>query len=402
MKNDAPSFNIFEWPAPALTLEEFLREIKKSKICGKKIKNLRIIGAFGGVSRWTVKSYIAEKLKKAGVPPDHELIKKQAFDAFFVEPSFTACEPLVMEFDDGSTFEFLPLRDQRVRLGKNFIPSGVKDGMDHNMESVGQRFGISFSDFYLKDIEIKNEDKQEYLHILTKDNKYEVLENYLHNPTVVTYRFTLENSSNRTQFIIKTNPFNSFYNVSLVHYDIYMRTCSELMNILPRKFSISLHYDDSDSFFISPAEQNVQPEEFYMRPDLGHSISIEENLFEMLLYDAFKEHFLFSEQNEIWYDEDGFDWYGCNIYSFSSMKLIVSDIKKKIRDIQEHSSKLDFDELRNSCELYEFFLSENPDAAKDMDIDYEEVVIDFYTRFCRYCEAAMRVPNFAKFYVIGP
>lgn len=407
MKTNAPHFNIFTWPAPILSIEEFLKEIQKQQLCGKKIKNLRVLGAYGGINRWNAKDIIARKLFKAGVPYDHEILSNKHFDNFLVEPFFSANEPLVIDFEDGSSFEFLPLRNQRVRMGRNFIAPNIKDGVDPNRESPSQRLDIPFSDFRLKKIEIMTKDKQENYHRLNDKNKYFLSKNYLaSDTTIVTYEFILYKSSQELIFVIEKDPFYKWYNISLDSYFLHEPfecTYSELMKRLPQQFDISLFSGADGSFEICPIKQANQQDEITDNFSYECQIDIEEDLFGLLLYDSFKKHFQLSEQDdEEERYEDSFDWYGSNCYSISSMKLVLSDIKQKIKNIQEHSSKLDFDRIRNYFESYEFYLKENPDVNKDIDIDYEELLIDFYTRFCRYCEEAMNTPGFDKFYVKGP
>ena len=402
--NKTPYFNIFEWKAPVFTIEEILREIKRQNILGKEIKNIRIIGYYSRNNKWEVKNDLIYNLFKAGTPRKC-ILRKKNYDDFTVDISFSASEPIIIEFTDNSTFEFLPLNGQKARIGYNSISTDIQDGTNHNFESLEQRLDINFNGTKLQDIEIKTESINRISHKINNKNKYIKIKEHF-DRTSISYIFILsnKNSIHSIDLMINMKPFCNSFNVSFRQYSLYpSNTCtlSELLKRLSNKITIPLIDGTGAGFRISAIADDSSPEKENNILNEEYGIFIDEDLYQLLLADIFSKHFILSDQDDDFYYEK-FDWYGDNCYTFTSMKSVIHDIKEEIVNIYNHKSKLNFKEIENYFKNYELNIYGIKDENYTININCEDIIIDFYERFCRYYENFMNAAKSGKIYVSGP
>lgn len=103
-------FSWYRWSAPIYeNSEEVLEAIKKSAVIGKRLKSVRIIGE-------ATPSFFIEKSQQ--VPGEGMKVN-----------SFVAQEPFILEFEDGTSLEFLPHLEKYARLACSTIPDDIKDGL---------------------------------------------------------------------------------------------------------------------------------------------------------------------------------------------------------------------------------------------------------------------------------
>ncbi len=125
-------FTPFAWSAPVCeTPDEMVAQFKSLNVCNKPIKAIRIIGAAFGTGPAASKKRLIDKMKNETVSAGSKILKNgNALDMLLVDNKVSLCDPLVIEFTDGSSFVFMPVGKKYVRMSVDAFPSTLENGLN--------------------------------------------------------------------------------------------------------------------------------------------------------------------------------------------------------------------------------------------------------------------------------
>ena len=411
-KNDFKGFfDFFEWSAPVYEgAQEILESFFDMRIIGKKIKDIRVIGAANRLSEEALKLNIFYELSKHGVPRENPIFKQDNYDDFQIKNQVSVNEPMVIEFINGSTFEFLPLPFERVRQSIGTVPDNIQDGMNWSNFIFADAMGLSFLDSEIIDFKIyENVESQNYNEISSYDKKYRKHKNYKQIDNI--YSFEFRNKKSESNFCLNLTSYRrrkwytigvhgrSWYQPNRISLSDKLKGRKELSQMLlctgniGACFTFNLSHDEKQEGFIR------------LLSEKGLVISVYEEEFATFLVDFFVKHYNPTYQHESECGSgDKFEYYGENLYSFKDMRLIISDIRNTSTNIRNGSSSVIEEEYKKYLKYYkndiDFY-----ESLSDMNRMYEEflpIVSDYYERFCRRMESFMEKAGSGMIEVVGP
>lgn len=363
-------FDFFEWSAPYyLTPEEVVEALDSLELTGKKIAGVHVIGfvrEVGGIQSGAV----YWKIREAGIDPGEKWWETYPhLDDVMVPWKVEACEPVQFVFDDGTTLEILPIGGGGARIGVNTVPAGLTEGLNHPnfdancffAEAIGKEF---------RSIEMKVEKKtKRYI------NSYSLENGCCSEECRSKYRivFDLE----YPYHIELVRKWESYYAIEMYGYgwknDLvpYARVKASQKKV--EQIFIANGMGGGGTFWINPicGDPDEDKKQFSI---VSYGMSVDESYVAEYLSEFLFRHFDPSIQDDEWdasvNGQRVFDWYGGNLYSFDSMRLILKEIAEAVSRLENE--------------------------------DGDTVAVDFYKRFSKRMEAMMRLPGRDTVSFAGP
>ena len=424
MKNDGCNsfknsiFDKHEWTAGVYdTPERIIEAFNSLKVCGKRIVGINAIGV-SSFSEGAISSVVWRVQYEAGVPYEIAINDKYEYrDKVLIPCEASICEPVILAFDDGSTFELQPGKNLSLKMSTNQISKKITDGINHsNFESnvvFRELLGSS-----LKQLTVLTFHKE------SVDNN----STYKEEDHFRRYIFWTQGEFG---FSI-THRRGGWYQLELrnqKHFthdgiEIIKKPYEEIQKSFKpiRQIVIIEGHDCGACFWIMPVKQLTSRDE----GDDGveefreEEISINEDyVLEFLYYflgKYFDEEFEYigGDRSSRYSDDrkNKFEWYlEHNIYSYSAVRAMIAEIRNVAEMLQRDFDNPALDEVKSRFSTYTFSRDWNICTARDMTSQEKneifrasiDIAIDFYGRFCRRMDSMMKhAPQYDQISFMGP
>ncbi|MBE6582179.1 MAG: hypothetical protein E7648_02815 [Ruminococcaceae bacterium] len=392
-------FDFFEWSAPYYeTPKEVYKALEKTGVIGKKLVAINAIGSCNINSLGEL--YLYDTITAAGVElGDLWWEEYEKLDKVLVPWRFSMCEPIQFVFDDKTTLEIMPTQSGGARIGKNSIPAGLVNGLNHA--------SINATDFFeelickkLKDINIEIKSHQtEYINRYNVDDhkKYKETRKHYSIKFDFDYPFDLD----------ITQAWTGWYGVGArdnysdrIPYERVKRS-----TITHEYVEIVNGRDGGGTFWIVCANTNEKNKARVPSLDC-FGISIYDGDVSQFLSEFLYRYFDPSVQKREEYDEEGFDWFGINLYTFDSIRRMISDIKRVQEMIQYDYDNSALDSIKSHWSVYRYTdKTKNDLTAEEINELRKRVVpvaVDFYERLCKRLEQMLDIPGNNVMSFAGP
>lgn len=383
MKN---RYNPYEWKAEIFkTPQEIYSALDSFDIYGKAINSITVIGLAGTDAENTV----YQNMLNSGIPLSQ---MKNYKDNALVPCSITVSEPVIITFEDNSTFEFQLMYGNQLKMSVNQLSSDIINGVNNSNIDSDRMFaklkGCKIEKLYIRqnitNVYWGNSDSFEY-----DDSDFEFVFRCDDSPAIV----------------LKGSYGDIDYELSLKsHYGQFdeMIAFKEYCDCFADQYNTEIlwGHDTSSYFWIRPVESFKAD---YYNPEVNYAedeISVEEGYVYSFLYYFLNKYYdaalPFHQERE--YGEC-FEWYLTdNFYTYPVLEQMIAEIKEKSRMLAEDYDNPALNEMKkfytifdlgyphksaleNETDEYEIFFT--------VDVDKEQfikenigVAIDFYNRFC--------------------
>ena len=330
------SDKVFDWHdwnyKVVRTPEEVLGVLKSFHIPGKRISAVHAIGITCNTDLWRNVDSI---LESAGIPPDVISNSYPYMDGVLLPVEAELCEPVVIEFEDGTTLELQAHYGKELRVSVNEIGADVRDGTNHSnfyseaLFSGLSGHGIRDVAYYLRRTE----------HSSTRSSGIESRE-------AILWHFALDGDRG---FSIRSDAiYDSWYRFGITDQHQFAEfgyasarcTLREWRNILRpiRQVEIIEGHDSSSYFWIMPVRQAEQSREapWGVIEYRAEEISIEELDVNDYLRDYLEKYFDpdFPYTCRFEDSEPGFEWYlEYNLYTYETMRKMLDEMEKDAEQI---------------------------------------------------------------------
>ena len=322
--NDAfrDRFDWYAWSAPVYEgAEAVLKELAVRKFRNKRLKGVRVVGAARNMTGEELRSY-EEKLRcTAG------LSAPSSADVFFrslrIPHSVTLCEPFILDFDDGTALEYLPGEGLSARIGWNRIPPTCTEGLNRPNFRPERLFTPYLAGQSLQRVLLEEKSS------MTRRYEYSGggLESSLTEGNLVrcVFRFS------RHATLTVTSEGTGWYELALCREN----GADSLPYLRFREASLGVEQplfchggSGEEPCFLVCAEG----------PD-GRSpvpaFSMDEDVLEMYLLPFLERRFESARNAREAWEPKGFDVYGCNDYSTSAVRAMLSDMRVAVFALRE-------------------------------------------------------------------
>ena len=372
-------FNWYRWSAPVYEkTNEAIEAIKTSDFIGKRLRTIRILGS--GMQRFILQT----PLHKSS---EEELI-----------PYLLGNDPLVLEFEDGSTLEFLSQGHNHSRIGFNTIPSSVVDGMERFDPSSYFKFREMFDSIWqsseLVNFEVKTFQTASELGGLSRIDDRTLGD-------VNFYRFAFNNGC--SIYVIPCLHHNGF-ELAFSNSDGSFVDIGAWVNTIKTKKDNSWSPDAfGGSVYIYPSNyKGLDPsgfEEVELPDEVAFicrqaAIAVSEDALPSILPTLWAKYFDASIITD-WHE---YEHYACNNYTREQMKAIIADLRDYIGVLDQNAlPEAENASILSWANCYVWGESEsNLDEAKVL-------LSDFLTQYCDLVEGMMDVsPDMHWVTVMGP
>lgn len=389
-------FDRYKWePKLFETPQEIDSAISTFGIREKKIKEVHVIGAGLNMLEWAYTRDARRLLASVGVPYEQIDSGEYPLDTVLLPYEVMICEPVVILFTDDSTFEVMPNGSNGLFMSVDQISKDTLDGTnDHNFNSV-----TFFECLKGRSIDSVQTIKRK---TISFHGYEEVREN-------ITFQFHLKGKGccdEKEDEKEYEDPNKGFYFRQIAKTSIYMfgvtmqnwfsdlgnRTASVRLSKIKevaynnRQILIYEGGQGGSCHDIQPVKRTKVTKQYWdgFKHHPSEHISIEEEDVYDYLYCFLKKGF--DESNG-----DEFDSYlDENIYTYSSVEEMLSEIEKSIRLLKEDFDNTGLDELKEHFK------------ALKVQVNVDRI-IDFYDRFVWRMRLMMKhAPDYKLILFTGP
>ncbi len=388
MKNRSTKrFDYYAWSAPFFdTPKEVIEYITALKLGEKKISAINTIGY---VSTSVHSGFLYRKITEAGIDLENDWNWVKTYphlDNILIPRSVNLQEPIQFIFDDGTTLEILPTANGGARVGVNSIPTTISDGLNRsNFNS-----NLFFKEAIGKTIE-------SFRICIIEKNETEVSENSLQyeKPFVRTKsEYHFEFCFRFPGKIILTQSWKNSYTVmyEIEQYEEsfvpYKRLADSITDV--EEIVIGRGWRGG-AFWIVPIDLETEKDIWELN---GYGITINEDDVEEFLREFLYRYYDASVQ--IRQDEE-FQWYDKNFFTFDSMKKMIADIRTVICLLQDDYDHPSLQAIKDNYTWYQYT---DKNRAQLTDTKINELrknrvllAVDFYERFCKQIENMMSLSD---------
>ncbi len=404
--NFGKHFDFFEWNAPFYENQaEVYRALEESGIKGKKIAAVNVIGNISTVRI----SDLYNKIREAGIKPAPDWYQSYAnLNKILVPHQISACEPLQLVFDDGTTFEILPTEYGGARVGTNSIPAGLVNGLnDSNFNSkkfYKEFIGKELEGFDLKEIHTETRYINQYTQ--KRDN------GYVESRTKYEIRFEFEHPVE----LRLTQDWKSYYSIDgCREYYIWDKIPYKKVREAQKKVKqvfIANGRDGGGTFWITCFNRNDENCIDRFSCD-SFGISIDDGEVYTYLSEFLEKYYDPNLQERENYGDEGFEWYGNNYFTFDTMRTMISEIRETAKKLRKNFDDPSLDAVKSHFPHWDysdddcFLMDPSPKKLTDAEINeirrkHLPIALDFYERFCTRIEKMMQLPGNDTVSFAGP
>lgn len=385
-------FDFYEWSAPYYEdSKEVYKALKTLEIEGKTLKSINTIGACDCIGKYSLKN-LYDTITDAGVElGDLWWEKYEHINDVLVPWSIGLCEPVQFVFDDNTTVEILPTEKGGARIGVNSIPIGLVDGLNKSDLNSNELFK-EFLGLKLERIELMIKKKETHY---INDYSISVNDPYVERRTMYIIHFSFD----YPYALDLIQSFGSSYAIrgkgDPNHHKInFERFESARMSI--DQAEIESGRGTGGTFWILGISNDK--ENTLKIPDLDcFGMSVDDMYVGEFLSTFLYKYYDPSIQNREEYEDDGFDWYGVNLYTFESIRKMLDDIYKTVDLIKENYDDPALDKIKSKWSFYMYtdkmIKDLTDEEINDIRRNRGSVAIDFYERFCSRMEHMLKIPG---------
>ncbi|MBQ8143261.1 MAG: hypothetical protein IJ042_00525 [Butyricicoccus sp.] len=391
-------FSWYKWSAPFFeTPAEVYRYLATLGLRGKRLREVRVIGSAFHVGD-ADRGILYHRVLQAGIEPDEAFPASYPYlEKILVPQRVHLCEPLQFVFEDETTLEFQPITGG-ARIGVNTIPLTITDGLNH-ADLDARRFfaevcGCELTDFRVREVETTT---RSFWRVdgepSTRDQSAYQIE------------WSFEGSNSLVLFWDWEGWFRAELNR-------YMQTCLvPYVRVTEAKgqneqIAIINGRDSGGVYWIFPISLDDETVEERMPVTSGYGIAIDEGDVREFLSFFLVQWFDPSIQERDEWEENRFDSYGHNYYTFESIRRMLEEIRAASWLLQEEYDHPVLDDLKSGFTWY-LYTSKNwqevTEAEKnELRRNRVPLAVDFYERFCARMEEMMTLPGRNAISFAGP
>lgn len=366
-------FSFLEWSAPIYeTPEEVIEAFGKMNFRKRKVKSISVIGegtAIGGTS----------------FHPD----SNQLFPC-----SADFQEPLQLIFEDGSTFEFLPMARGGARFAMNTIPAGMTTGVNNSNCDAAVLFGqeITGSTLNYPPIHIKNQSTIDYTACILSNQSLCASK---HEETIWHYELLFENGY---RLCISSGGDRRIRNQTL--YNLSLQNSGRIVEIpsfrieAAKNKRVQISFSNSPgvggSMMIVPCLAQGVDKTMSWSSKTGnypnYYLSVDDSLCRTFLSQMLYKHFnpRIQRRRDSWDDSlPTFDWYGVNIYTMASMRSFIASLNRTAILLEQDYNNADLEAIKERYCPSDFGCNTrlSPEERVVFIHQHIHIAVDFYQRF---------------------
>lgn len=399
--NFCGKFDFYEWSAPYYeNSKEVYKALEKAGAIGKTLVAINAIGLCDNIGG-TNGRYLYDTITAAGIDlGDLWLEEYEHLDKVLVPWRFSMCEPIQFVFDDKTTLEVMPTQSGGARIGENSIPTSIVNGLNYASVNASDFFQ-EFIGKKLKNIELKIKSQEtQYINRYNVKNRKKFKETRKH--------YSIEFDFGHPFELDITQSWTGWYSISARGevYEEKIPYARVKRSSMTRKYvEIVNGRDGGGTFWIIGANSNEEKNASVPSLDC-FGISIYEHDVSQFLSEFLSKYFDPSVQKREEYDEPGFDWYGINLYTFDSVRSMISDIKRVTEMIQFDYDNPELNSIKSHWSCYPHtnkMISEmTSEEINEVRKQAVPIAVDFYKRFCKRLEQMLDVPGNDVISFAGP
>ncbi len=376
--------------------KEIFETINEYGICGKEIKDIRVIGMAGNMNKESLKKEAVGKYIDAGFyfSPIYDG-KKYYKDSALLDCSISVDEPLVITFSDDSTFEILPKRNFTYKMSINQLKH-IKDGLSHVNVNYRKIFkeviGATLQEVGL--LSVTYEDLGDQKSCYDEKRKISILE--------------IRTDKTNGLKLVSNNYWGYELSLTNLHHFTHSgrktaeKTYKELISCVLPVLQIPIYYGKGE-FTICPVDRNTEKGNHY-KPHIKISEEIVASFLLKFLGNYYDPKINDGDWHDIYGGENAFEIYSDNDYTYDAVKQMLKDIRKTAKMLSEDYENPELKDLIKRFYPYDFgweYCGKEPPENFIKDRIY--VAVDFYERFCRRLEEIMEYsPEFDRITFSGP
>jgi len=383
-------FDFYRWSAPFFdTPKEVVRYISSLGLEGKTLRRIDSIGSVDAPDEYLLR----DRLRAAGIEPadDYPFI-----DDIPVPHRVELCEPVRFVFTDGTVLEFMPTQKGGARVGVNTIPAHITDGLNRCDFDTAQFFqeaeGKCFQRFEIDEVETvicTTPADSDFPVTTRKEYFYHFKMEHLHTVTLV--------SDGRSRYRVEYRQSGNEIEIP------YQRARAALKKV--DQVKIENGAARGGVFQIMAVDTHTYEAARWTEAD-RYSISVCDLYLSEFLEKPLLRYFDPSVQQRALGDDEGFDWYWENLYTFEAMEQLLADVRRTrslLLNDPDHPSLApllsDFFWWRYTNKQRSELTEEEIRALQKQRIP---CAVDFYDRFCTQIENMMRLPGRNAILFSGP
>ncbi len=407
----------FDWhswdPVFCRTQEEINAALVSLGIKGKTIDEVHVIGAARNMVPWRYTQIVDDAIVDAEMSCEEMESEEYPVDFALVPYEVEICEPVVILFTDGTTFELMPREPEGMLMSVNQIPPETLDGTNHhNFDS--KTFFRCLHGRSISDIET----------IRCRTTVTSGTSSYREERKVI-FHFSMERSSqegNYGFFVCRQYQSEGWFTFGIMRQNYGFGGVRNEIASVPFSMVEAVAYDlhqiiiieghDSGEYFSIMPVKLSSLSRYNTKEYQKEEISIEEGYVSAFLYYFLDKYF----DESLPYGENGegqgkFEWYLVdNLYSYETITRMLQDIEK-CADLLEHDYENPYlSGLKERYKWYDFVPHEEIWNKKPSDREAGTIirdnihfVTDFYRRFVRRMKAMMdNTPDYDLITFIGP
>lgn len=402
-------FDRYQWhPRLCCTPEELRDALREFGAASKKIKALHAIGMAENMEPIEYLRAPLIALADAGVPDEYVRSGKYPYlNKTLLPCSLTLCEPVVFVFEDDSTLEVRPYRNEGLLLGANQISPDVRDGLNRSNVRAEILFeGIAGST--ISSIEFTQTQSK------TAYTGYDVFGNS------ATWEFWTDGDLNLLFY--HEYPNSGWYRLSTRRHT-FGRQGEKIPFSLVKKAAVACrqlpiveggngagaHFDITPVRRTTPSKEN----EDGIEKCLEHFISIAEEIvsefLSVFMDKYFDEAYPYGEIRDSFY-ASAFDWYAkYNFYTYETMEKMLAEIEECTRLLAEDYDNPALQEVKSKFQASTFYPGDDfyrhrwtAEEEAQLIRDNIHLAVDFYQRFVKRMRQMMKAaPDYDIINVMG-
>lgn len=394
-KNDfGDHFDFFKWSAPIYeNPKEAVLAFEKLSLRGKVLKSVSAVGFAEDICKTSNRLQYG-RLYQAGM--DLEKIYKYGYehmDKVLLPCEAELSEPFQLVFTDGTTLEILPMERGSVRFAVNSIPIGLTSGINTSNLDAQTLFGEELVGKVFEEMTMDiHKDSTTYLSAYIAQ-KYEPREEIR-----TKYHYRLEFSEGMNLHITAES-YNNGYRIKLRSFNReieipYVRVTAA--KIETDQIVIMPGHTSGGSMWITPTRSAEYEDDGCSEKRYANwAISMDDDICYEFLGKLLYRYFDRSLQKREEYDDQSFDWYGSNRYTYETIKKLLEDVKRISKLLEHDFDAPELDEIKANYHAYTFGARDmnerqTDDQKAEWIKNHKHIAIDFYERFVERMETIMR------------
>ena len=407
----------FDWhnwnPTFCKTPEEMDAALDFFGVKGKEISEIHVIGIAENMIPWSYTQIMRRTLAEVGVSYEDIDSGKYPVDSTLVPYEVEICEPVVIIFKDGTTFEFMPKNAEGLLMSANQISPKILDGTNnHNFDS--DRF---FSCLHGRSIDRIQTIKRNTTSMGKTSSHPETRNN-------ITFQFWLKGNRDSGDYgFFVWQRWEGWFKYGITLQNHFMELGNKTATVpfsLVKSVANDVHqvmivegHDSSSYFWIMPVKPSKEAR-FGMEEYRREEISIEEDDVSTFLFYFLDKYFDASfPYEEISTDRygDGFEWnLEYNVYSYETMNRMLQEIEECINLLEQQFDDPYLDGVKERFKWYDFDPDEDRWNKKPTNKEADTIIrnnihvaTDFYRRFVWRIKAMMKnAPDYDLISFMGP